>query len=452
MKGLCLICAALGAVFVLAGYPARVGDAEALKDMAVQEEALEEPADSFAGSTPGETTIPEAGRESAGETEKADVPESEKTPVPDASPDWFEEKGLTLGDSSVIYPALKEGVVSEGLREQINGQMLADGRIAEYATRVSRLISGGSLRVSWRGSVLGSVFSFAVMAEGAVENPRPTFVWSGGNIDLRDGHEIMLDELFMDLDGGIETVETYLEESVLPELSAHLLNSQLTPVPDLFRMTERGLIFMYPIEQLSTLSDRAGDVLVPWPVMREYLNLEENGILAAMNLTDWAGETEDIPKETMERMADRIRAVAAEGRIPGIPVHLGDSMQELTDDWNLLIDPDVYALGRFFSLEGAEFRNVFLMTDFLSESWENSAVDGIRVDCGSVFGLTVGETRQETWRDMLGKPDYTVQMDEEQAEAYRTVPGERDYYEMGGHRLQLHADAAGTLVSVILTE
>ena len=42
--------------------------------------------------------------------------------------------------------------------------------------------------------------------------------------------------------------------------------------------------------------------------------------------------------------------------------------------------------------------------------------------------------------------------DEEQAEAWRTVPGIRDYYEFGGHRLQLHADRDGILTSVILTE
>ena len=43
-------------------------------------------------------------------------------------------------------------------------------------------------------------------------------------------------------------------------------------------------------------------------------------------------------------------------------------------------------------------------------------------------------------------------MDEETAEAYRTVPGSRDYYEFGDHRLQLHADEEGVLVSVILSE
>ena len=43
-------------------------------------------------------------------------------------------------------------------------------------------------------------------------------------------------------------------------------------------------------------------------------------------------------------------------------------------------------------------------------------------------------------------------MDAELAEAYRTVPGKRDYYVCGAHRLQLQADGTGTLVSVTLSE
>lgn len=105
-----------------------------------------------------------------------------------------------------------------------------------------------------------------------------------------------------------------------------------------------------------------------------------------------------------------------------------------------------------FALEGAEFRNVFLLTDALGEGWENSRVDGIQMTEGSFFGLTVGRTTRETWRKMLGEPEHTLPMDAEQADAWRTVPGGRDYYEFGRHRLQLHADAEGVLACVIVAE
>ena len=370
----------------------------------------------------------------------------------EASLDWFEEKGLTLGENSVLYPAVREGKIEDSLRERINGQILEDGRITEYVTRISQLISGGSLRVQWHGMVLGTVFSFAVSAEGAVTTPRSTYIWSAGNIDLRDSHEVAWEDLFADPDKARNAIEAYLEDEVAPELSAYLLNSQLIPVPEMFYITERGLVLLYSVDQLSTLSDRAGDILIPWHVVRDQLNLREEGYFAAMGLTSWLAPEKDASMEKLKEMTVRVQEATAEGIIPGIPVRLGDRMQKLTDEWHLLIDPDVYALGRFFSLEGSVFRGIFLMTDYLSESWENSLVDGIRMDVGSFYGLTVGDTTRETWRLALGEPEHTIDMDEEQAEAYRTVPGSRDYYVFGEHRLQLHADEKGILSSIILSE
>ena len=356
----------------------------------------------------------------------------------------FEEKGLELGECSVKYPVLREGAAAEELRQTINDRILEDGHVRDYLTRVSQLISGGSLQVSWSGTVTGDVFSFVMSAEGAVVNPRPAFVWTAGNIDLRDGHEVTWEELFPDPEAARETVEAYLEEEVAPELSAHLLNSGLTPAPELFALNERGLLLLYPADQLSTLSDRAGDVLIPWRVVSELLDVREDGIAARIGVTKWL--------EMTEENAEKIRAAAAAGALPGIPVRLGDSVQAWTDRQHLLIDPDVYEGGRLFSLEGGIFRSVFLMTDFLSESWETSVVDGIRMDEGNLFGLVTGRTEQAAWRQLLGEPDHTVDYDEEKAEAYRTVPGSRDYYEFGGNRLQLHANEEGVLVSVIISE
>ena len=429
----------------------------------------------------------------------------------------LEIRGLALGESSVSYPAFREGTMAEETLRQVNDRILEDGGIRDYLTRMSQLISGGKITVTWRGERMGPVFSFAVDASGAVTGPRLTHVWTGGNIDLRDGHEITLDELFSDPEGAGERMEAYLEERVAPELSAHLQNGNVTPLPDRFRMTPRGLIWMYPIDQLSTLSDRAGDILIPWHEIAEWMDLSPEGLPAALGVTEWlpitgkdsknagdrepetAGRTvqEENPENSenpeitekpeitgitvsreaeteaamareaeteaamareaeteaaMAQAAARIRAMTTEGRIPGIPAALGDDLSELTDAWHLLTDPDIYAGGRFFALEGAEFRNVFLMTDFLSESWEDSVVDGIRVDEGSVYSLTVGVTTREEWRALLGTPDFVIEMDEETAEAWRTVAGSRDYYVYGSHRLQLQGDEMGLLTAVILSE
>lgn len=365
--------------------------------------------------------------------------------------EWFETRGLELGENSVRYPALREGILPAELTEKINERMLEDGEIREYVSRMSQLISGGRLEVSWRGCVMGPVFSFEISAEGALKTPRETHRRLSGNLDLRDGHEIVPEEIWTDPEEARGRIEQYLEENLAPELSAHLLNSSLVPLPERFRLTERGLILLYEIDQLSTLSDRAGDVLIPWNAVQDSLNRNGDGIPEALGLflrEAWTEETEEISEDQLQA----IREAAAEGCFPGIPAKLGDPLQALTEEWHLLTDPDVYALGRFFSLEGAPFQQVFLMTDFLSEGWENSVVDGIRADSGSLYGLSIGGTKQEVWRRFLGEPDHTIEFDEEQAEAYRTVPGSRDYYEAGEHRLQLHADREGMLTSIILSE
>ena len=140
------------------------------------------------------------------------------------------------------------------------------------------------------------------------------------------------------------------------------------------------------------------------------------------------------------------------GRLPDIPVQMGEGLKALTDRYHMLTDPDIYEGGRLFSLEGGCFRNVYLMTDYRSESWDDSVVRGIRMDRGCAWGLCIGQTRQEDWREVLGEPEYAVTLDDEAAEARRREPGACDYYRFGAFQLQLYADTEGTLVSITLAE
>ncbi len=354
-----------------------------------------------------------------------------------------EDRRLEMGESAVSYPVLS-GMEDAALQEAVNRQIASDGKFPEYLARMSQLLSGGSLQVTWTGGVLGDVFSCAVAAEGAVETMRPGYVWTWSNVDLLDGHEIAFSELFTDEEAARAALEEILEWDVAPELSAHLLNSDLVPLPDGFYLERSGLTLLYPLEKLSTLHDRAGAVRVGWNEIREVLNLEEGSILyriGAGNMT-----------ELTEASEAEIAQMAEEGILPDIPAALGDSLKELTDRFGLLIDPDIYDGGRMFSLEGAAFRDVFLLTDYMSERWDDSRVNGIRMDRGCAFGLCVGSTRREAWRTVLGEPEYTVDFDAERAEAGRTVPGSCDYYRFGEHQLRLHCDEEGVLASVILTE
>ena len=355
------------------------------------------------------------------------------------------EMSLALGNSVVRYPAA-DGIADETLRQAVDEQMKTGLDTDTYLNRMMTLISEETLRIetSWEGGVLGDVISCLVSAEGALADSRSTHRWTWSNIDLRDGHEITLDELFADGEAAREALEDYLDFEVAPELSAHLANSELTPLPDGFRLERTGLTLLYPVNRLSTLRDRAGAVKIGWNEIREYLDNEEDGIAARIG----AAEMITLADES----ADRIREMAESGCLPDIPVKIGDGLKALTDHFHLLTDPDVYEGGRLFALEGASFRDVFLMTDFLSEKWDDSIVQGIRMDRGCAWGLCIGETAREDWRAALGEPDAETGLEAEKAEANRMEPGACDYYNFGNYQLRLYCDMDGVLSSIVLTE
>ena len=109
-----------------------------------------------------------------------------------------EDTGLDLAETlSVHYPALTGGE-NEELTQQINDLIREECGIKAYLSRAAQLMSGGSLTVEWKGGLLNDVFSCAVSAAGAVENNRPTHVWTACTAALRDGRKIILSELFTD--------------------------------------------------------------------------------------------------------------------------------------------------------------------------------------------------------------------------------------------------------------
>ena len=355
-----------------------------------------------------------------------------------------EDTGLDLAETlSVHYPALTGGENKE-LTDQVNELIREECGIKAYLTRSAELISGGTLKVEWKGGLLNDVFSCAVSAAGAVENSRPTHVWTACTADLRDGRKISLWELFTDEEAARELIGNYLAEEVLPELSAHLENSELDPLPETFFLERSGLTLLYPVGQLSTLGDRAGDIRISWHILKDVLDLGEDSILSRIGVKEMI--------ELSGESAEKLRAASAEGSLTGIPVKIGDSVQELTDRHHLLTDPDGFEGGRLFALEGGCFRGVFLMTDDLTRGWEDSKVQGIRMDQGCLWGLCIGETPRGSWIDALGEPDGSAEVNEEKAEANRLSPGTCDYYSCGEYQLRLYSDEAGILAYVILAE
>lgn len=359
-------------------------------------------------------------------------------------------QGLTLGSHSISYPQLA-GMADEEAQSALNAHIVAACHADELLARLPLVLSAAApLTMTYSAHLEGNVLSAAMLAAGPVYGDGVTQVWSCVNMDLDTGEDIPLDALFaVDAETARTAITDWLEWEVAPELSFHLMNSELSPLPEVFAMTPDGLTLYYPITQLSTLSDRAGAVTLRWYELPDVFDFSEGSILDRLGAAAFAAPN--------EASVQAIHACVAEGRLPGIPAALGDSMQALTDAHRLLSDPDLYEGGRMFALEDSRFRSAWLLTDALTDkTWETSVVQGIRADRISLYGLTTGSLNAEgtpidDWRALLGQPDATVAVDADLAELYRLAPGTSDYFQIEGHTLRLHADADGRLVSVILT-
>ena len=356
----------------------------------------------------------------------------------------LEENALELFGSSVRFPAVT-GMADETAQAAVNARIREDLRVDAYLEKMTALISdeARSVTTDWSGSIAGDVFSGLLEAETTVRGLLSAHEWAWSSVDLRDGHEISFGELFTDEASAREGLETLLED-LSYDLSPHLQNSSLTPLPEGFRIGRTGLTLLYGADQLSTLRDRAGAVKIGWNEIRDFVDWSADGIparIGAAEMVNWTDES-----------ADGLRAMAESGMLTDIPVKIGDSVKEWTDRMHPLYDPEEYALGRMFTLDGADFRDVYLLSDAVDRGWENSRVQGIRMDRGCLWGLCIGETEAAVWQQALGEPEHMAVFDAEKAESYRTVSGECDYYRFGDYTLGLQSDTDGILVSITLTQ
>lgn len=356
----------------------------------------------------------------------------------------YADAGLDLPGGSVHYPQLKG--LDDAAVDAVQQAIVETGGIGAYLDRLMLLGSSPiKLNVTYTLSeraLTGQVLSVVFSADGPIEDTRATSRYTTVNLDLTDGHTLTFADLFTDENAARAFMENYLLDTVFPELSPHLSNSDLLPLPEVFSVDEAGLTLYYPIRQLSTLSDKAGAIQLSWCELAPYLRLGDGTLL------------QRIGAQAMVTPGSRslIEGSVHAGSLPGIPLVLGGSVQEAVARWSLLIDPDLYDSGRLLSLDGAPFRGVYLMTDRLTDSFDHSVIQGLRMDRGNLWGLCIGTTTKEQWRALLGEATHTVTLSAQEAEAQRLPSGESDYYEMGGHRLRLHANENGVLVSLMLLD
>lgn len=353
-----------------------------------------------------------------------------------------ESVSTQIGENSVSYPQL-DGLSDAAVQRKINEDIVLSADITSHLLTLGRLTEGGfGLTVRYQAFLNDRLLSVVVVAAGQGENGRYMQRNTALTYRLSNGERVTAEQVFADVPAAAAALELELDETLAQELSAYLENSQLSPLPtENLYLDADGVTFYYPYEQFSLFSGYAGAAQFAWEELRPYLR---SGAEDAPALAGFAARE--------EAAVATLREALAQGRMPRVPVALGDSLSEVIERFRLLRDPDFFPGGKLYQLEAPAFRGVLLLSDGITSGWEHSVVQGVRTLRFDQCGVRVGETAQAEWRRILGPPDSTVRYDENTAYDYAVVPGECDYYAMGAYTLQLFGNADGVLYAVQLTQ
>ena len=346
-----------------------------------------------------------------------------------------------IGEDLVAYPQV-EGLGDEAAQQAVNDDIILRGDIAKHLVSLSALREGGQgLVVDYQAFLKNDVLSVTFAAKGQMPNGREGQAFTALCYDLRTGEPLKAEELFTDVAGAAAQMEEILEWTLTEELSGYLKNSEFAPLPmDNFSLGEAGITFYYPASQLSLVSGYAGAGQFYYEELADWLNWE--GALDRLEVKPQALSDAQV-KEAVQGMV-------AQGRLPHVPVAIGEAMPDVVAKYRLLREPDQYPAGKYYQMEDPMFRQVLLLSDAMTSGYEHSVVEGLQSTRANLFGIRAGSTPRERWREILGEPEQTAVFDEDLAYDYGIPPGESDFYTFGGYQLRLHADESGTLHSIRL--
>lgn len=346
--------------------------------------------------------------------------------------------------SQVVKPFLV-GMDNAFVQDGINAAIEERGGFQAYLATLRALSDAGQsgLTVLSEGSILpiensAGLLRLRVEASGRIGPGRPGHKLTPLMYDLSDGRAITAEELFIDPDEAAAQISQLVEEHVLPELSNYLDPSGFEPIPmDAVLIEENGLSFFYGPEQLVLLSGKPASLHFHYQELQDLLNLDEGSLLQQLG----------VPRMLQAEPANRelIAAIAAEGRLPGIPFKLGDSMVEIRENQPLLIDPEAFPGGSKYELEDARLRGSLLITQGVSE-----AVQGILSQRMLMHGLITGVSTREQAIGLLGEPKSSLSLDQAAAEGYGLKEGKLDSYQYGANELSLNYDEQDLLQAVWL--
>jgi len=353
------------------------------------------------------------------------------------------EVAIEIKTNSIVYPQL-EGLEDEAIQRFINDDIAEKAGIAMHLVTVSALREGGwGLHITYESFLQNNLFSVVISAKGEMPNGREGQQYTALCYDLATGTALTPECIFTDAEAAIAWMEEQAEETLGEEVFGYLEKSSLVPFPAVnFSMDADGITFYYPFEQFAWLSGYSGACQFDYGELSDYIRWDE--------LTALTGFAKPIYDDTQAR--EMIEQLCAQGRLPRIPTAIGDNMTEIIAQYRLMREPDLYPGGRYYQLEAPQFRRVQILTDALEKGYERSQVLGFQVMRGELFGIHIGVTSQERWREILGEPQSTVVFSQSLAYDYSLPAGKGDYYIFGSYQLRLYADGSGRLHSIRLSK
>lgn len=303
---------------------------------------------------------------------------------------------IAEGEDFLVVPKLSDEV---GQPDAINASVREKAQIAAYENIMNFGTGSAGLQVFPDMMMQkGNVYSVVISANGKMPVGRPSQVYYPMTFDIATGEEIPFEALFADANGAMAYMESMVE-SMEENLSTHLENRQLLPVPfDRYTLDEYGnMIIWYERDQLSFLSGFSGSVYFRFSELEPYYNLAEgsylHGILSA-----------DQQAGFLTGLGNRFC--------------LGKDLKTALIRFRSTIDSEYYPGGASYEVEDAVLRGALLLTD---ESEEK--VLGILVSNLDDNGIVTGKTTLDEAKALLGSDGIAMEIDENTAMEYRVCSG-----------------------------
>lgn len=362
-------------------------------------------------------------------------------PQPTAAP-VVESITMERDGNLLSYPQLS-GWHDAAVQQMVNDDIVLSAGITSHMITFATLTPDSlwGLQVTYEAYVTDRVASFVISAEGKMPNGRQGQTNTALCYDLLTGQRIRPEELYAD----VSAARLWLEDEALrtlgEEISDYEDSSALLPLPmDCFSLDAHGITYWYAPEQFRTLGGSAGACRFDYTEIQPLLLRAPETLPAQVGMV--------LPKASLQEQQRAIHGVMDAGKLPQLPVTLGEPMTDLVEAYGLARTPDEFPGGRYFVMEHPLFRSILLISDAMEADYDHSVLKGIQLRRGGLGGLVVGQATQPEVLALLGEPDETILITDSMAYDYNLTTGECILYHRSERTLRFYFDDSSVLTAI----